>query len=72
MANFYNLETNEPIATMYIGSSRKGMDGLRTISSQARQQPWSQSIRVRFPQVLCHPRCRPAGGTGGPCPASQR
>jgi len=24
MANFHNLETNEPIATMYIGSSRKG------------------------------------------------
>jgi len=24
MTNFYNLETNEPITTMYIGSSRKG------------------------------------------------
>src|SRR5262249_48269216 len=42
MSNFYNLETNEPIATMYIGSSRKGNIVLR--------HPMGMSMRA--PNVL--------------------
>jgi hypothetical protein len=42
MASFYNLETNEPITTMYIGSSRKGNVALRYTSSL---------ISMRAPQV---------------------
>lgn len=39
MANFYNLETNEPIATMYIGSSRKGNIVLRHPGGMSMRAP---------------------------------
>jgi hypothetical protein len=39
MANFYNLETNEPITTMYIGSSRKGNIVLRHPTGMSMRAP---------------------------------
>ncbi len=43
MANFYNLETKEPITTLYISSSRKGNIVLR-------HHPTGMSMRP--PEVL--------------------
>ena len=39
MANFCNLETNEPITTMYIGSSRKGNIVLRHPAGMSMRAP---------------------------------
>jgi hypothetical protein len=39
MASFYNLETNEPITTMYIGSSRNGNIVLRHPTGMSMRAP---------------------------------